>query len=48
LVKTGGALLAMKGESAAAEMVGVKNAVLHEIELEGVGLGRIVEIRKPT
>ena len=48
MVKTGGALLAMKGESAAAEMVGVKNAVLHEIELEGIGLGRIVELRKPT
>ena len=48
MVKTGGALLAMKGESAAAEMVGVKNAVLHEIELEGVGLGRIVELRKPS
>jgi len=47
MVKTGGALLAMKGDSAAAEMVGVKNAVLHEIELEGVGLGRIVELRKP-
>jgi 16S rRNA (guanine527-N7)-methyltransferase len=48
MVKTGGALLAMKGESAAAEMVGVKNAVLHEIALEGVGLGRIVELRKPS
>ena len=48
MVKTGGALLAMKGESAATEMVGVKNAVLHEIELEGVGLGRIVELRKPA
>ena len=48
MVKTGGALLAMKGESAAAEMVGVKNAVLHEIELEGIGLGRIVELRKPN
>ncbi|ASY23219.1 16S rRNA (guanine527-N7)-methyltransferase [Candidatus Planktophila versatilis] len=48
MVKTGGALLAMKGESAAAEMVGVKNAVLHEIELEGIGLGRIVELRKPS
>ena len=47
MVKTGGALLAMKGESAAAEMVGVKNAVLHEIELEGIGLGRVVELRKP-
>ena len=48
MVKTGGALLAMKGESAAAEMVGVKNAVLHEIDLEGIGLGRIVELRKPS
>jgi 16S rRNA (guanine527-N7)-methyltransferase len=48
MVKTGGALLAMKGESAATEMVGVKNAVLHEIELEGIGLGRIVELRKPS
>ncbi len=48
MVKTGGALLAMKGESAAAEMVGVKNAVLHEIELAGIGLGRIVELRKPS
>ena len=48
MVKTGGALLAMKGESAAAEMVGVKNAVLHEIELEGRRLGRIVELRKPS
>jgi 16S rRNA (guanine527-N7)-methyltransferase len=48
MVKTGGALLAMKGESAAAEMVGVKSAVLHEINLEGVGLGRIVELRKPA
>lgn len=46
MVKTGGALLAMKGESAAAEMEGVKNATLHEIKLEGIGLGRIVELRK--
>lgn len=48
MVKTGGALLAMKGEGAAAEMVGMKNAKLHEITLEGVGLGRIVELRKGT
>ena len=46
MVKTGGALLAMKGESAAAEMEGMKNAILHEIDLEGIGLGRIVELRK--
>jgi 16S rRNA (guanine527-N7)-methyltransferase len=46
MVKTNGALLAMKGESAAEEMVGMKNATLHEITLEGIGLGRIVELRK--
>ena len=48
MVKTNGALLAMKGEGAAAEMVGMKNATLHQITLEGIGLGRIVELRKGT
>jgi 16S rRNA (guanine527-N7)-methyltransferase len=48
MVKTNGALLAMKGEGAAAEMAGMKNATLHEITLEGIGLGRIVELRKGT
>jgi 16S rRNA (guanine527-N7)-methyltransferase len=46
MVKSNGSLLAMKGEGAAAEMAGFKNAQLHEIELAGVGLGRIVELRK--
>jgi 16S rRNA (guanine527-N7)-methyltransferase len=46
MVKTGGSLLAMKGESAATEMVGVKNAELHEIKLDGIELGRIISIRK--
>ena len=46
MVKTGGSLLAMKGESAAAEMVGVKGAELHEIKLEGIELGRIISVRK--
>ena len=46
MVKTGGSLLAMKGESAATEMVGVKGAELHEIELDGIELGRIISIRK--
>jgi 16S rRNA (guanine527-N7)-methyltransferase len=46
MVKTGGSLLAMKGESAAAEMVGVKGAELHEIKLEGIELGRVISIRK--
>jgi 16S rRNA (guanine527-N7)-methyltransferase len=27
-------------------MAGMKNATLHEITLEGIGLGRIVELRK--
>ena len=46
MVKTGGSLLAMKGESAATEMVGIKGAELHEIKLDGVKLGRIISIRK--
>lgn len=46
LIKPGGALLAMKGESAAREMEGVAGAKLHEIELEGIGIGRIVEVVK--
>ncbi|MFM9150707.1 MAG: 16S rRNA (guanine(527)-N(7))-methyltransferase RsmG [Candidatus Planktophila sp.] len=46
MVKTGGSLLAMKGESASAEMEGVKGATLHEITLDGIGLGRIVAIKK--
>jgi len=46
MVKTGGSLLAMKGESASTEMEGVKGATLHEITLEGIGLGRIVAIKK--
>ena len=46
MVKTGGSLLAMKGESAAAEMAGVKGAALHEITLDGIEMGRIVAIKK--
>ena len=46
IVKTGGSLLAMKGESASSEMEGVKGATLHEITLDGIGLGRIVAIKK--
>jgi len=46
LVKTGGSLLAMKGESAATEMVGIKGAELHEIKLEGIELGRVISVRK--
>jgi 16S rRNA (guanine527-N7)-methyltransferase len=46
LIKVGGSLLAMKGESAQEEMKSVKNSILHEITLEGLELGRIVELRK--
>ncbi len=46
MVKTGGSLLAMKGESAASEMVGIKGAELHEIKLDGIELGRVISVRK--
>jgi 16S rRNA (guanine527-N7)-methyltransferase len=46
MVKTGGSLLAMKGQSAASEIVGVKGAELHEIKLDGIELGRIISVRK--
>ena len=46
MVKSGGSLLAMKGESAATEMVGVKGAELHEIKFEGIELSRVISIRK--
>ena len=44
LLKPSGALLAMKGESALREMEPLPQAKLHEIELEGIGLGRVVEV----
>lgn len=46
LVKVGGSLLAIKGESAAAEVAGVKGAQLHEIDMEGLPLGRVISLRK--
>lgn len=46
MLKMNGSLLAMKGESAASEMEGVAHATLHEITLAGVGLGRVVEVKK--
>jgi 16S rRNA (guanine527-N7)-methyltransferase len=46
MLKMNGALLAMKGESAAKEMELVPGSILHEITLEGIGLGRIVELKK--
>jgi 16S rRNA (guanine527-N7)-methyltransferase len=46
MLKMNGSLLAMKGESAAAEMAGISHAKLHEITLAGIGLGRVVEVKK--
>ena len=46
LLKTDGSLLAMKGEKAQEEMKTVAKAVLHEVNLPGIELGRIVEIKK--
>lgn len=46
MLKMNGSLLAMKGESAASEMAGIAHAQLHEITLAGIGLGRVVEVKK--
>ena len=46
LIAPGGALLAMKGASAEKEMEGVAGAILHEISLEGIEPGRVVELRQ--
>ena len=46
LLKTGGSLMAIKGRSAEEEMSLVPKAILHEVNLEGIELGRIIEVRK--
>lgn len=46
LVKKGGSLLAIKGENAQDEVTTVKGAQLHEIELEGLPVGRVVSLQK--
>ena len=46
LLKVNGSLLAMKGEKAQEEMLAVPKSTLHELNLEGIELGRIVEIKK--
>ena len=46
LVKKGGALLAIKGESAALEVETVSGAHLYEIELEGLPVGRVISVPK--
>ncbi len=46
LVKPGGALLAIKGESAADEIVEAGKGKLHLIELPGFEPARVVEVRK--
>ena len=46
LLKTGGSLMAIKGKSAEEEMKNLPQSLLHEVDLEGIERGRIVEIRK--
>ena len=46
LIKPGGSLLAMKGEAAATEAAEVKGAIVHEINLEGLPLARVVEVKR--
>lgn len=46
LVKKGGALLAIKGESAADEVATIAGAHLHEIQLEGLPMGRVISLQK--
>ena len=46
LVKKGGSLLAIKGESAAEEVEMVPGAQLYEIELEGLPVGRVISLPK--
>lgn len=46
LIKPGGSLLAMKGEAAAAEAAEIPGATVHEIELEGIPLARVVEVKR--
>lgn len=46
LLKVNSSLLAMKGEKAQEEMLTVPKSILHELNLEGIELGRIVEIKK--
>ncbi|TRZ57981.1 MAG: 16S rRNA (guanine(527)-N(7))-methyltransferase RsmG [Streptomycetaceae bacterium] len=46
LLKTGGSLMAIKGKSAEEEMKIVPKSILHAVNLEGIELGRIVEVRK--
>ena len=46
LVKKGGSLLAIKGESAVEEAAKVPGAHLYEIELEGLPVGRVISLQK--
>jgi 16S rRNA (guanine527-N7)-methyltransferase len=46
LLKVGGSLLAIKGENAAQEIARVKEAKLHEIEIEGLPIGRVISLQK--
>jgi 16S rRNA (guanine527-N7)-methyltransferase len=46
LISPGGSLLAMKGEAAEVEAAEVPGAIVHKIELEGIPLARVVEVKR--
>lgn len=46
LLGSGGSLLAIKGENAAVEVATVAGAQLHEIEMDGLALGRVISLQK--
>lgn len=46
LLRVGGTLLAIKGENAAEELTTLPGAILHEIKLEGLPVGRVISLQK--
>ena len=46
LIKVGGSLLAIKGENALDEVARVEGAILHEIEIDGLPVGRVISLQK--
>lgn len=46
LIRPGGSLLAIKGESAATEIAQLGQGQLHEINLDGIPVSRVIQITK--